>query len=206
MAAYSLDAVARSRAVDSALLVVPSEGADGAEAASLMAVGGAEISVTTVRGGRTRQESVRLGLRALPPDASIIVCHDAARPFADSALFDRVVTALLRSSGDVAGVIPVVPSVDTVKRVVDGRVVETLLRAEVALAQTPQAFDAAALRRAHDLAEGTGPYATDDAMLLEAAGYRIAVVEGDLANFKVTTLEDLRRAEALLGERPPRTR
>jgi 2-C-methyl-D-erythritol 4-phosphate cytidylyltransferase / 2-C-methyl-D-erythritol 2,4-cyclodiphosphate synthase len=152
---------------------------------------------TIVRaGGGTRQASVHLGLEELPTQVDAVICHDAARPFASSALFDRVVQGL---EGEADGVIPMVPVPDTIKRVRDGIVVETLPRHELGLVQTPQAFRRAALEDAHRRADPAGPSATDDAMLLEAAGYRVAVVEGEPANFKITAPEDLLRAEHLMA-------
>jgi 2-C-methyl-D-erythritol 4-phosphate cytidylyltransferase len=148
-------------------------------------------------GGETRQASVYRGLQALPEDADLVVCHDAARPFASVALFERVIERL----GDptVDGVIPVVPTPDTVKRIREGLVVETLPRQELGMVQTPQAFRRRALEDAHERAARNGISATDDAMLLEAAGYKVAVVDGEPGNFKVTTPEDVRRAEHLLA-------
>jgi 2-C-methyl-D-erythritol 4-phosphate cytidylyltransferase len=154
-----------------------------------------------VTGGSSRQESVRLGVAAVPPEVDTIVCHDAARPFAAPELFSAVIAAL--KEGDVEGAVPVVPVPDTVKRVQVGRVVETVQRDELALAQTPQAFAAAALRSAHERAAAEGFSGTDDAVLLERAGYSVRAVPGDPANFKVTTAEDLARAEALLSEGQP---
>lgn len=145
-----------------------------------------------VAGGATRSESVRAGLAAVPDDADVIVVHDAARPFATSALFEAVVTAV-RAGAD--GAVPGVALSDTVKRVRDGRVVETIDRAGLIGVQTPQAFAAAALRRAH----ARGGEATDDAALVEQAGGVVAVVDGEAANTKITRREDLdpsRRAGA----------
>jgi len=149
-----------------------------------------------VPGGATRQESVRRGLAAVPDGVTVIVCHDAARPFASPILYDRVVEAV---SGTYRGAVPGVPSVDTVKRVETGRVVESLPRDRLVLVQTPQAFDAEALRGAHDRAEAEAWEATDDAMLLELAGHAVAVVLGEATNFKITTEADLLRAESLVG-------
>jgi 2-C-methyl-D-erythritol 4-phosphate cytidylyltransferase len=89
-----------------------------------------------------------------------------------------------------------------VKRIRDGVVVWTESREELALAQTPQAFVAAALREAHARAAAEGAIVTDDAALLERAGFRVRAVPGDPANFKVTTAEDLARAEVLLSAGP----
>lgn len=149
-----------------------------------------------VRGGETRQASVRAALAAVPRDAPVILCHDAARALAPAELFDAVVGSL--EGWD--GVVPILPVTDTVKRV-RGEVVErTEPRAELALAQTPQAFVAAALREAHARAERDGLEVTDDASALEAAGYRVRAVAGDRRAFKITTAEDLARAEAVVAE------
>lgn len=180
--------------IDTVVVVVPDGYADDAMQWARSIRGEAAVYIRL--GGATRLESVRQGLEALPNDAKTVVCHDAARPFASVALFGRV---LARLQG-VQGVVPVVPSPDTVKRVREGLVVETVPREELGLVQTPQAFAAEALVDAHRRAGRAGLEATDDAMLLEAAGYRVAAVEGDPANFKLTTPEDLRRAEFLLAD------
>lgn len=151
--------------------------------------------VTAVAGGASRSESVRAGLAAVPPDAAVIVVHDAVRPLADPALFERVIRAV-RDGAD--GAIPGLPVPDTVKRVGEaGEVVETLDRAVLRAVQTPQAFGSDVLRRAH----AGGGEATDDAALVEAAGGHVVVVDGDPRNLKVTSPEDLVRAEQLLARR-----
>jgi 2-C-methyl-D-erythritol 4-phosphate cytidylyltransferase len=187
----SLRAMAASSAIGSVVVVVPEDRAEEARAA-VPAVWADPARIAIVGGGRTRQESVMRGLQAVPESARVLVCHDAARPFASPDLFRRVIGGLRGAEGS----IPVIPSPDTVKRVRDGVVVETVPRPESALAQTPQAFVASALREAHRRAASEGWEATDDAMLLEACGFRVAVVPGEATNFKVTTPEDLRRARA----------
>lgn len=137
-----------------------------------------------VGGGRTRSESVRCGLDVVERDADIVVVHDAARPFAGPALFEAVVAAV-RDGAD--GAVPAVPVNDTIKRVAGSQVVATLDRDELVAVQTPQAFSAAALRRAH----AGGADATDDAALVEATGGRVVVVPGDPANTKITLRTDL---------------
>lgn len=141
-----------------------------------------------VAGGATRSDSVRAGLAAVPPSAAVIVVHDAARPLASSALFAAVVAALGEDGVD--GAVPGVPVTDTVKRVRGDDVVGTLDRAELVAVQTPQAFRADALRRAH----ASGLDATDDAALVELAGGRVVVVPGEPGNVKITTVNDLTRA------------
>jgi 2-C-methyl-D-erythritol 4-phosphate cytidylyltransferase len=167
--------LAASRSVaDGVVLVVPADHqADEAPVADAVVVGGA-----------TRSASVRAGLAEVPDDADVVVIHDAARPFARPALFEAVVAAV-RAGAD--GAVPGVGLADTIKRVVDGRVVATLDRDELVAVQTPQAFAAAALRRAHL----SGTDATDDAALVEASGGRVVVVAGDPANTKITLRTDL---------------
>jgi 2-C-methyl-D-erythritol 4-phosphate cytidylyltransferase len=137
-----------------------------------------------VTGGSTRSESVRKALAVVPLDADVVIVHDAARPLATPRLFSAVVGALATG---VDGAVPGVPVPDTIKRVRDGLVVGTLDRSELMAVQTPQAFRADVLRRAH---AGDGE-ATDDATLVEAVGGRVVVVAGEMTNVKVTTAADL---------------
>jgi len=144
-----------------------------------------------VAGGASRSDSVRAGLAAVPGSAAVIVVHDAARPMASPALFAAVVAALHDEGVD--GAVPGLPVTDTVKRVRGDDVVATLDRSELVAVQTPQAFRADMLRKAH----ASGLDATDDAALVELAGGRVVIVPGELTNVKITTSADLRRA----GER-----
>jgi 2-C-methyl-D-erythritol 4-phosphate cytidylyltransferase len=154
-------------------------------------------SHAVVEGGPTRRASVRAALEAVPADVDVVVCHDAARPFATPGLFGRVLEAL----DGVDGVVPVVQVPDTVKRVEGGgMVLATEPREGLALAQTPQAFLAPALRGAHERAERDGVEVTDDAAALERAGLRVRAIPGEPGNFKITTGEDLARAEAIALE------
>lgn len=146
-----------------------------------------------VPGGPRRQDSVRNGLEMTDPRCPIVLVHDAARPFVTPGVIRRVVAAARRHGAAV----PVVPVTDTVK-VVDGRgrVLETPARERLRAVQTPQGFRRevliGAFRRAGRL------NATDDAQLVERAGGRVVAVEGDPANFKVTTPDDLARAAVRL--------
>ena len=179
--------VAAARAgCDGVVAVVPADRLD--EEAQACAGGFGSV----VAGGSTRSESVRAGLAAVPDDAEIVVVHDAARPVAGVELFHRTVAAV-RAGADAA--IPGVPVADTVKRVSDGRVVETVDRSHLVAVQTPQAFRAEILRRAH----ADDPEATDDAALVEALGGLVVVVDGDPRNLKLTSPWDLLVARGLLG-------
>ena len=150
--------------------------------------------VCRVEGGPTRSDSVRAGLAAVPTDAEIVVVHDAARPLADRAMFERVVSAV-RDGAD--GAVPGLPIADTVKEVRDDVVVATIPRDALVTVQTPQAFRASVLRAAH----ASGDDGTDDAALVEATGGRVVVVPGMVDNFKITAPADLERAAERLAAR-----
>lgn len=156
-----------------------------------------DIPLSVVAGGVDRQGSVRRALAAVPEGVNRVVCHDAARPFATPALFSAVLGALARAEGAV----PVLPIPDTVKRVRDGYVAGTIAREDLGVAQTPQAFVAPALRTAHERSADQGRGFTDDSALMEWAGYRIRTVPGEGDNFKITTAEDLARAERVAARR-----
>jgi 2-C-methyl-D-erythritol 4-phosphate cytidylyltransferase len=152
---------------------------------------GADIRVD---GGPSRAASVRVGLAAVPDDVTVVVIHDAARPLAAPALFQAVVAAVTGRSG-ADGCIPVLPVTDTLKRVAGTEVLSTVDRSDLVAAQTPQAFRAGVLRRAHR----EGADATDDAALLESIGATVRTVPGDPRNLKLTVPHDLVLAEILVG-------
>ena len=152
---------------------------------------GPKVTAAVV-GGERRSDSVRAGLGAVDADADVVVVHDAARPLASPALFRAVIDAV---RGGADGAVPALALSDTVKRVDGSRVVETLPRDGLATVQTPQAFRADVLRRAH----ASNADATDDAALVEAAGGTVVVVPGERANLKVTTPADLEVAAAFLA-------
>jgi 2-C-methyl-D-erythritol 4-phosphate cytidylyltransferase len=147
-----------------------------------------------VEGGAQRSDSVRAGLAVIPPEVEVIVVHDVARPLATRATYFAVIDAV-KAGADAA--VPGVAIPDTIKRVEEGVVKETLNRSELVAVQTPQAFNAARLRDAHI----AGGDATDDAGMIEAIGGTVVVVQGDVLNLKITEGSDLSRLEALLAER-----
>ena len=146
------------------------------------------------RGGTTRRESAGAGVKAVSPDASIILIHDAARPFVTAELIDRVLEETSRSGA----AIPVLPVTDTIKRTEEGRVAGTLERAGLGRAQTPQGFDAELIRGLHATAEREGWPASDDSILAEQAGHSVGSVPGEPRNLKITRPEDLVLAEWLV--------
>jgi 2-C-methyl-D-erythritol 4-phosphate cytidylyltransferase len=149
-----------------------------------------------IPGGAERQDSVAEGLRALPASVQWVAVHDAARCLVSPRDVARVIDAA-RAGG---AALLAVPASDTIKRVRDGRVVETPPRAECWAAQTPQVFRAELLREAIAKARADGIVGTDDAQLVERLGVPVRVVEGSRSNLKITRPEDLLLAERLLAE------
>ncbi|WP_280716264.1 2-C-methyl-D-erythritol 4-phosphate cytidylyltransferase [Kitasatospora sp. MAP5-34] len=209
---HAVRALARSRAVGLVVVAAPPEGV--AEVVALLDSHGLDgKDIRVVAGGATRQESVRLGLAAIPAGVEIVLVHDAARPLVPVDVVDAVVAAV-RAGAE--AVVPAVPLADTVKRVVPqaaGRpepVVETPDRATLRAVQTPQGFRRAVLCEVHEkalaeetLAEAEGglPPVTDDAGLVERFGGQVVVVPGHEEAFKVTRPLDLVLAEAVLARR-----
>ncbi|MBI3073368.1 MAG: 2-C-methyl-D-erythritol 4-phosphate cytidylyltransferase [Deltaproteobacteria bacterium] len=141
-----------------------------------------------VTGGDSRPESVRRGLAAIPGDTDIIVVHDAVRPNATPALLARVVEAA-RTGG---AAVPAIVSRDSLKTVLDGRVVETVRRDAIQLAQTPQAFRRSVIENAYAAAARRNDECADldDAAVVEKSGAVVSVVEGEPWNLKITFDED----------------
>lgn len=152
--------------------------------------------VRVVPGGTSRQASAAAALAAAG-SADAVVVHDAARALCQAELFDRCLDELDRTSA----VCVATPLADTVKEVRDGVVRSTLDRSLLWAAQTPQAFRAPVYRRAHAAAARDGVVATDDAALVERLGLRVRAIPGDATNIKITTIADLKIAEALLDAR-----
>ncbi|TDE10429.1 2-C-methyl-D-erythritol 4-phosphate cytidylyltransferase [Jiangella asiatica] len=189
---YALRALARSRAHD-VVAVVP---------AGLENDPALDGATRVVAGGATRQESVLLGLRALPGSVDVVLVHDAARCLAPPELFDAVVDAVAARHD---AVVPGLAVVDTVKQVDDGgRVIATPDREALRAVQTPQGFRRSVLERAHAAAGpasagSADPPASDDAGLVERLGLPVYVVPGHPDAFKITQPMDLLLAEAVLA-------
>ena len=155
-------------------------------------------SFTVVAGGRTRQDSVDQGVSALQPSIEIVLVHDAARALTPAALCDEVVVAV-RATGH--GIIPGLPVVDTIKRVAaSGSILGTVDRSELSAVQTPQGFPRTLLAAARAWAVENGQFEalTDDAALVADAGHPVTVIAGHPLAFKITTPEDLARADQIL--------
>jgi len=141
-----------------------------------------------VAGGASRRESVAAGLAALPPECTIVLVHDGARPFPPSSIIDGGIAAARAGRS----AIPAVPLADTLKRADScGIVLGTIPRTGLWRVQTPQAFPREVLERAHAQTQPEGLEATDDAMLVELYGGRVELLPSTVRNLKVTTPEDL---------------
>ena len=148
------------------------------------------IDVQVVPGGETRQESVRLGVRTLPPQVTQVLVHDAARPFVSPELVARV----LRGLDETQACIPACPISETVKQIQGRHIVRTLDRGRLVLAQTPQAFQRDLLEEVLEWASQEGVQGTDEASLVELMGKPVEWVDGDPANLKITWPGDLETA------------
>ncbi|MFJ3232245.1 2-C-methyl-D-erythritol 4-phosphate cytidylyltransferase [Streptomyces sp. NPDC086787] len=202
MLVHAVRALAASRAVSLVIVVAPPDGT--AEVKSLLDAHALpdRTDFVVVPGGESRQESVKLGLDALPPDYGVVLVHDAARPLVPVDTVDAVIEAV--RAGAVA-VVPGLPLADTVKEVEPAAapgdpepVVATPARSRLRAVQTPQGFDRQTLLRAH---ETVGDDVTDDASMVEQLGERVVVVPGHEEAFKVTRPLDLVLAEAVLARR-----
>lgn len=139
-----------------------------------------------VAGGAERQDSVRAALDCLRGENGIVLVHDAARPFVSEA----VINAVIEGTADFGAAIPTVPAKDTIRQV-DGTGSRTLQRETLARVQTPQGFRISLIKHAFEKAQAEGFLGTDDASLVERMGINISMVQGEDANRKITTREDL---------------
>lgn len=149
-----------------------------------------------VAGGAERQDSVAAGLQAIKSHPEFIAVHDAVRPLFSMSLFERVLAGCRQADA----CIPAVALRDTVKQIENGMISRTLPRERLRLAQTPQIFRSEVLRRAFSNADLHALRGTDEAALVEAVGGRVAWVEGDERNLKITSPLDLQIAELLCDE------
>jgi len=186
---WSVDALSQVQEIEQIVVAMPSGLA-------------APAGVSAVEGGSVRSESVRLALAAAGGgrDQDLVLVHDAARPLLTTELAAATIRAL-EADESIDAAIAAVPMTDTVKRVRDGVVSETLERSELWAVQTPQVFRRAALERALDVPDEVLAQATDDAWLVERAGGRVGVVKASSENLKITTPLDLALAEMLLASR-----
>ena len=192
---HTLRQFERCQEINEVITVLPAEDTAGFE--SLTKQFELKKAGRIVAGGATRAQSVRNGLNAID-DADIVAVHDGVRPFVTPEEIDRVVAAA-RENGAAVLTSPVA---DTIKRVQDGRIIETVSRAELRRALTPQCFRFAILKRAYetlDELESSGIEITDDSLIVERLGVAVVTVEGSARNIKITNSEDLVLADAMLN-------
>lgn len=159
-----------------------------------------QFGITKVKGlpsgGEERQHSVHSCLKAMN-EVEIVLVHDAARPFVTQLVIDKLVQVAREKGAAIAGV----KAKDTMKKVQDGVIVETVDRDNLWAIQTPQAFRFDLLYEAEDVAEKVGFLGTDEAMLVERLGHQVYIVESTYDNVKITTKEDLLLGEVILKQR-----
>jgi 2-C-methyl-D-erythritol 4-phosphate cytidylyltransferase len=198
MLAHAVEAMEANQCTVAVVVVSHPDALDAT--AKLLADEGLAKVTALVAGGPTRQASVAAGLRALPPEPGYVVVHDAARPLVAPGAVDRMLELLLEAG--LAGVVPGVPVIDTIRRVDEAqRSTGIVDREQLRSMQTPQLFVREVLERAYRLALRDGVEATDEAALVELAGHPVQVVPGDPENLKMTTPLDLAIAETLLARR-----
>ncbi len=194
---WSVDAFDASDRVDEIVVVLPEDIVSAGQASVVQG----RTPLTLVAGGERRQDSVANGFSGISDDVDVVVIHDGARPFVTEGLIVRTIEAAASKGAAVAGLV----ASDTVKRTLpqDGGqvVVETLPRAAIVMAQTPQAFRREVLRDA--LAGAAGDDVTDEALLVERTGRSVYVVAGDPRNIKITTAVDLELARRLSNRGEP---
>ncbi|TFG94663.1 MAG: 2-C-methyl-D-erythritol 4-phosphate cytidylyltransferase, partial [Calditrichales bacterium] len=164
--------------------------------AILSKLSGFKEKFSIVIGGKERQDSVYNGLQALPSQSEIVVVHDGVRPFVSPHLLLQSI----QTASEFGACVAAVPVKDTIKRVAEGRVIETVPREELWQIQTPQTFRFSILKDAHEKARKSTYYSTDESSLVEWAGYPVRIVQGDYFNIKLTTMEDLLFSRMLLAE------
>jgi 2-C-methyl-D-erythritol 4-phosphate cytidylyltransferase len=188
---WSLAALERTGAIEAIVVVGPQRKLrDVLSATGFVAT----KIVAWCEGGRERQDSVARGLAALPPEFTLVAVHDCARALVTPEVIGRVVGDALQHGAAIAAI----PLEDTLKRSTLRRIDDTVPRANLWRAQTPQAFRRDWLEQAHAGAAGK---ATDDAALVEALGHAVCLTDGDPVNFKITAPRDLALAEAWLMAR-----
>ena len=193
MLSYSLATIRKINSIEELVIAVP-EGFENAARAEVAAAG-LSIPVKIAVGGIERQDSVRIALELTSAVSELVIVHDAARPLATPAIFEACLSAASRAGAAIAAI----PVSDTLKRVTDSTITETVARAGLWQAQTPQAFRRAVLVAAHQRAVSEKIAATDDADLVERTSTRVEVVEASTSNIKITTPSDLAIVEAIIA-------
>ena len=183
-----------SNRISSCVLVVPKSAVDLVK--KEVAPYASEDNIRVIAGGNRRQDSVRFGVEAAD-GADVVVVHDAVRPFVRQKWISQVIDRCINNDGAIVAL-----SVsDTLKKVVDGRISETIPRDNIWQAQTPQAFRRELLMEVYASVDWENVHVTDEAQLLEIVGKSVAIVPGSSENFKITTQDDWSKAEVIWEQR-----
>jgi 2-C-methyl-D-erythritol 4-phosphate cytidylyltransferase len=193
--AHTIYKFERCKPIDEIILVVPEEYMGFCSQAIVDKFSFKKVN-KIVNGGRERQDSVYLGLKACPNSTNIVAIHDGVRPLISSEKISESIELCRKNKAVILAVSPK----DTIKRVADGSVVTTLDRNKLCLVQTPQVFEYQLILDAHQKAKEDGFKGTDDSALVERLGRRVTILEGNYQNIKITTAEDLAIAERMISE------
>jgi len=191
--AHTLSAFEACRMVEHIYLVIPKQDLEFCRQEILPSIE-MQSAVTLVAGGAERQASVYNGLLAVSPKTGMVAIHDGVRPL----VTPEMITACIEGARETGACILGIPASDTLKQAnAEGIIETTLPRHDIWLAQTPQVFSYDLILKAHETALQAGISGTDDAALMERIGHPVRIIRGSSSNIKITTPEDLRRAEAI---------
>ena len=188
---YSLDIFIKSKLFDEVIMVIPNNNQEKLQKEIKSKYGS---KVNLVIGGPDRQDSVKNAIQNSNPKVDLVVIHDAARPFITKTLIEKCISACETSDGAIIAMQPH----DTIKFSKDNIVEKTIDRSNIWMAQTPQAFNKQKILEAYSSREFDDLIITDESSLMEKLGYKIMIVPGTGKNFKITTFDDWKRAEAEL--------
>ena len=191
--AHTVEKFERCELIDEIILVVPEDYLEYCSQAIVDKYSFKKIK-RIVCGGKERQDSVYLGLKACPDNTDIVAIHDAVRPL----ISPEKISESIKLCQQKKAVIVAVPPKDTIKRVEGGSVITTLDRKKLWLVQTPQVFEYKLILDAYEKARGDDFTGTDDSILVERLGHKVTVLEGEYKNLKITTAEDFAIAERFL--------
>lgn len=181
-------------AVDGAIVVVPKGLTKYCKECIVEKYGLSKV-FRIVLGGRSRQDSVRNGMKVIPEGCSIVLVHDGVRPLVSK----RHICDSIECAKRYGAAVLAVKAKETLKLTSDDlTVIKTVERSGIWLAQTPQVFKYSILKQAYDRAYGDGFYGTDEASLVERMGIKVRIIEGSYRNMKITTKEDIEMAELIL--------
>ena len=188
---YSLDIFIKSKLFDEVILVIPNNNQEKLQK-EIKSKYGSQVNL--VIGGPDRQDSVKNAIQNSNPKVDLVVIHDAARPFITKTLIEKCISACETSDGAIIAIQPH----DTIKFSKDNIVEKTIDRSNIWMAQTPQAFNKQKILEAYSSREFDDLIITDESSLMEKLGYKIMIIPGTGKNFKITTFDDWKRAEAEL--------